>query len=304
MNEFAHVRRQRVYRQEDALDFPIPTSVFEHVLYTQDAPYCIEYQRYEKDAFTRPHYGHTLEVILSFGVRGDYSIAGRPVELREDSMLFIPPNVLHSGTLRVSEPAYILNLKFDFERLKPMVDVEKMYAQLGYSIGMLGQCRPDREETVRAVQALIDADGELFMRTAALIRLFGVWARGLNGVRAEAPLGDDGLNRLIAWTEQNFRSRITIDDAARVMHLSRSYFCSYFRQKTGMTYLNYLNRLRVEQAGLMLISGMTASESCAACGFEDLSYFIQLFRRHTGCTTREFVEKFARERGDVLNFRN
>lgn len=301
MNEFAYVRRQRVYRPEDALDFPIPTSVFEHVLYTPDAPYCIEYQRYEKDAFTRPHYGHTLEVILSFGVRGDYSIAGRPVELKEDSMLFIPPNVLHSGALRVAEPAYILNLKFDFERLKPMVDVEKMYAQLGYSIGMLGQCRPDREETVRAVQALIDADGELFMRTAALIRLFGVWARGLKDVRAETPLSDDGLNRLIAWTEQNFCSRITIDDAARVMHLSRSYFCSYFRQKTGMTYLNYLNRLRVEQAGLMLISGMTASESCAACGFEDLSYFIQLFRRHTGCTTREFVEKFARERVGVLN---
>lgn len=293
MNEVYQVRRQRVYKQSGGMEFPIPTTMFEHVLYTQEAPYCIEYQRYEKDAVTRPHYGHTLEVIVSFGVRGDYSIDGRPVPLEEESILFIPPNVLHSGTLRGSERAYLINLKFDFERLRPTVDIERMYAQKGCSINQLIACQPDRAATVAAVQALIDADDDLFRRTAALIHLFGVWADGLSGARGGMPLADDGLNQLITWTEQNYKNRITIDDAARVMHLSRSYFCNYFKQKTGMTYLSYLNRLRIEQAGLMLLSGMTASESCAACGFDDLSYFIQLFRRETGCTTRQFVEKFS-----------
>lgn len=295
MNGLYHVRSRRVYMQDGALDFPIPATMFEHVLYTQDAPYCIEYQRYDQDAVTRPHYGHTLEVIISFGVQGDYNIDGRPVPLCEDSILFIPPNVLHSGMLRVSRPAHILNLKFDFERLRPMVDIERMYAQHGYSVNMLIGCQPDRERTVSIVQELIDGDDDLFKRTSALVKLFGVWAEGLSGEREVLPLADAGLNQLITWTEQNYRNRITIDDAAKVMHLSRSYFCSMFKQKTGMTYLNYLNRLRIEQAGLMLLSGMTASQSSAACGFDDLSYFIQLFRRLTGFTTREFIEKFSRE---------
>ena len=293
MNEAYQVRRQRIYRQSGAMEFPIPTSMLEHMLFTQEAPYCIEYKRYEKDAVTRPHYGHTLEVIVSFGVRGDYSIGGRPVSLEEDSVFFIPPNMLHSGTLHGSENAYLINLKFDFERLRPVVDIERMYAQKGCSINQLIYCQPDRIATEKAVQALIDADDDLFLRTAALVRLFGLWADSINGARGGMPLADEGLSRLIAWTEQNYRNRITIDDAAKVMHLSRSYFCNHFKQMTGMTYLSYLNRLRIEQAGLMLLSGMTASECCAACGFDDLSYFIQLFRRETGCTTRQFIERFS-----------
>ena len=293
VNELYQVRRQRVYRQTADAGFPIPETVLEHMLYTQEVPYCIEYQRYENDAVTRPHYGHTLEVIVSFGVSGDYSIAGRAVPLEADSILFIPPNMLHSGVIRGAENTYLINLKFDFERLRPMVDIERMYSLKGLSVNQLIYCRPDRNETVAAVMALIDHDGDLFLRTAALIKLFGIWADGLEGARGVIPLADEGLERLIAWTEQNYKSRITIDDAARIMHLSRSYFCNYFRQKTGMTYLGYLNRLRIEQAGFMLLSGMTASEACAACGFDDLSYFIQLFRRETGCTTRQFVEKFS-----------
>lgn len=293
MNEVYPVRRHRIYRQSEDMEFPIPTTMFEHMLFTQESPYCIEYQRYEKDAVTRPHYGHTLEVIVSFGVRGDYSIAGRPVALEADSILFIPPNLLHSGMLRGAEGAYLINLKFDLDRLKQTVDIERMYAQQGFSIKQLLFCQPDRDATVAAVQELIDADAELFMRISALVKLFGIWINGMNGARNAMPLTDEGLDRLISWTEQNYKKRITIDDAARVMHLSRSYFCNYFKQKTGMTYLSYLNRLRIEQAGLMLLSGMTASESCTACGFDDLSYFIQLFRRETGCTTRQFIDKFA-----------
>jgi len=293
MNELYQVRRQRIYRQNAAMEFPIPTTMLEHVLYTQEAPYCIEYQYYDKDAVTRPHYGHTLEVIVSFGVQGDYNIDGRAVPLEADSILFIPPNMLHSGTLKGTAHAYIINLKFDFERLRPVVDIERMYAREGFSVNQLIYCQPDREQTVSAIQTLIDSDDDLFMRTAALVRLFGVWLSGLTGARACLPRADEELNQLISWTEQNYKNHITIDDAAKVMHLSRSYFCNYFKQKTGMTYLNYLNRLRIEQAGLMLLSGMTASECSAACGFDDLSYFIQLFRRVTGCTTRQFAEKFS-----------
>lgn len=284
---------KRVYARESAHDFPIPTDIFEQGVYTQDAPYRIEYQRYDQDDVTPPHYGHTLEVIISLGVKGDYNIDGRPVPLMDDSILFIPPNVLHSGVLRVDRAAYILNLKFDFERLKPTVDIEYLLARQGLSVNMLMACRPDRQRTIAAVQELIDTDADPFRRTAALLRLFGLWAKGMSG-SAEIPVSGEGLHKLIAWTEQNYKNRITIDDAARVMHLSRSYFCSMFRQKTGMTYINYLNRLRIERAGRLLLTGMTASQSSQACGFDDLSYFIQLFRRVTGLTTREFVEKYSR----------
>ena len=197
VNELYQVRRQRVYIQAADAGFPIPDTMLEHMLYTQEAPYCIEYQYYENDAVTRPHYGHTLEVIVSFGVQGDYSIAGRAVPLKADSILFIPPNTLHSGVIHGSANAYLINLKFDFERLRPLVDIERMYSFKGLSVNQLISCRPDRTETVEAVMALIDNDDDLFLRTASLIRLFGLWADGLDGARSAIPIADEGLERLI-----------------------------------------------------------------------------------------------------------
>ncbi len=192
MYSWGIVRQRRVEMQENAAGFPIPETLFEHVLYTQEIPYCIEYQRYEKDTMTRPHYAHTLEVIISFGVQGDYNIGGISVPLKEDGILFIPPDVIHSGILYLPKPAHLINLKFDLEQLRSLVDIEHIYARAGYSIRQLISCRPNREKTIRAVQRLIDADDDLFERTAALIHLFGIWAKGLSELR-EAVICTDSL---------------------------------------------------------------------------------------------------------------
>ena len=62
-----------------------------------------------------------------------------------------------------------------------------------------------------------------------------------------------------------------------------------FRQATGQTPLQYLNRKRIEAATDMLrASNLSVSDVAWQVGFGDVSYFTRLFRQHTGLTPARY----------------
>ena len=70
---------------------------------------------------------------------------------------------------------------------------------------------------------------------------------------------------------------------------NKHYFCNKFKTATGETYLQYLNNLRVFHACKMLKKGHALTEICEKCGFENMSYFIQLFKKIVGTTPKQYA---------------
>jgi AraC-like DNA-binding protein len=64
-------------------------------------------------------------------------------------------------------------------------------------------------------------------------------------------------------------------------HFSRCFSCSY-----GVSPMKYLVTRRLEQARLLLASGLKVSEAAAMVGYEDQFYFSRLFKKHYGCSPR------------------
>jgi AraC-like DNA-binding protein len=102
------------------------------------------------------------------------------------------------------------------------------------------------------------------------------------------------LRKLIHWTSENYTYRINLEQAAQEIGFSTTYFCSWFKKNTNMTYNLYLNQVRIKQACRYLSAGMSLKEAAYACGFEDISYFIQLFRKVQGCTPKSYVRNLTR----------
>jgi AraC-like DNA-binding protein len=65
------------------------------------------------------------------------------------------------------------------------------------------------------------------------------------------------------------------------------------RQTTRMTFTEYVNQYRVQQAKLLLRQQRSVTEACFSSGFESLSYFNRVFRRATGTSPREFKSRFT-----------
>lgn len=103
---------------------------------------------------------------------------------------------------------------------------------------------------------------------------------------------DTALNRIssaIAYIKENLASKLTVDDICNAVGLSRYYFMREFKRITGYTLTAYINIIRCEQAKTLLkTSQLQIKEISAQCGFENISYFTNVFKKHTGMSPSEF----------------
>ncbi|MBE6702324.1 MAG: AraC family transcriptional regulator [Ruminococcaceae bacterium] len=104
---------------------------------------------------------------------------------------------------------------------------------------------------------------------------------------------------LLDWIEQNYADRITLTELAAVAGSTEKYLCRFFKEYTGNSPVEYINRLRVERACLSMAAGdRSITEIAMDSGFNDISYFCKIFKRYKGVSPREYRRRF--EKRDVV----
>ncbi len=94
---------------------------------------------------------------------------------------------------------------------------------------------------------------------------------------------DPMMERYIEWLDRNFFETVSIDSGAEVTGMSRRTFTTKFKQRTGVTWLEYVNRLRIDHAVELLKNTDRKITSIAfQCGFEDVSTFYRTFAKFQG----------------------
>ena len=73
--------------------------------------------------------------------------------------------------------------------------------------------------------------------------------------------------------------------------MSQNYFCKLFRDVTGETPVEYITTYRLEMASEMLLSGAKVTDVALDCGFNDLSYFIHIFKKNLGISPKQYAKK-------------
>jgi AraC-like DNA-binding protein len=96
------------------------------------------------------------------------------------------------------------------------------------------------------------------------------------------------LKIVYAFIENNFQRNITIDEMGQLTHLSKAAFCRYFKKMTRLTFTEFLNQFRIEQAKRLLKEDKNVTETCYECGFESLSYFNRIFKKVVGQNPIQF----------------
>jgi AraC-type DNA-binding domain-containing proteins len=88
---------------------------------------------------------------------------------------------------------------------------------------------------------------------------------------------------------ENYTRKISLKEIADMAGLSPPYFSTIFKEEMGENLSKYLNRLRVEKAGrLLLETDMSLSEIAACCCFEDQSWFSKIFKAFTGISPGKY----------------
>lgn len=98
-----------------------------------------------------------------------------------------------------------------------------------------------------------------------------------------ATLIDPRIKKATYYITEHYSEDITVGSLAEQANLNPVYFGKLFRESTGSTCKEYLNRIRINNAEMMLSSGdFNVSETAERCGFHDISYFSNLFKLMKG----------------------
>ncbi|WP_052350671.1 AraC family transcriptional regulator [Paenibacillus gorillae] len=104
----------------------------------------------------------------------------------------------------------------------------------------------------------------------------------------------DLASQLIRYMQEYYAEPLTRESLAQTFHYSVPYLSKHFRRKTGTSIIDYLIQIRMNQAETLLQqTGLSLQEIAASVGYADVSYFIRMFKKHTGVTPKQYKDKSA-----------
>ena len=93
---------------------------------------------------------------------------------------------------------------------------------------------------------------------------------------------ENQIAQAINWLKANFAKPIAIEELAKIVHMAPSTFYKHFKTLTGVTPLQYIKRLRLNEAHRLLMLDGNLSQAAKQVGYDSLSQFIREYKRLYG----------------------
>lgn len=107
----------------------------------------------------------------------------------------------------------------------------------------------------------------------------------------------EALERALVYVQTHYSKDLSLEEVASVANLSYWYLSRLFTRRVGMSFQEYLTRLRLQAAQELLVeTRLTVEEVARQVGYEDASHFAHIFKQRTGMTPRAFARTY-REQG-------
>jgi YesN/AraC family two-component response regulator len=97
------------------------------------------------------------------------------------------------------------------------------------------------------------------------------------------------FDNAIRFMKDHYKSDIKLEDLAALTFFSPNYFCKRFKECTGMNVVEYIQKLRIEEAcNLLKTTNMRIIDIGATVGYNDIKFFTKLFKKNTGKSPSEY----------------
>jgi AraC-like DNA-binding protein len=239
------------------------------------------------------HVHPEYEIVYIEGTNGTRHIGDHISRYEDSDLAFIGPNIPHLNFdygVKPNHEKIVVQLKEDFLGkeflLAPeLADVKKLFDAAKTGLVFKGKTKAIVGEKLKELTAL-----KGFKQLNMLLDIFQTLAQSSESdplsieplLNNQAFKEQQRLKNIHNFVEQNYAQTIDFQEVISLSNLSNAAFCRYFRRMTGMTFTDYLNQYRINQAKQLLLQDYSVTETCYACGFENLSYFNKSFRRWVG----------------------
>lgn len=97
------------------------------------------------------------------------------------------------------------------------------------------------------------------------------------------------MMKILNYINEHYAESLSLSLLAEKFSFNYNYLSTYFNTYNNEGFSEYINRLRIEKACLLLRNkNLQISEICNSVGYTDHSYFTKVFKKFSGCTPREY----------------
>ncbi len=221
---------------------------------------------------------------------------GRTVEVTGDRFVAIPPRCLHRGLHDVRTPASLCGVIFDPRTAAARRNTPFTARDLGWLTAQFAthalEAHPMSAELHRQVVAINhlirdwQAHHEAAVATALRLLTCNIIFEAARQLTGAHPVhGKVAVDAALAHLQAHFHEPLPMTELARATGCSRARLFQLFKENTGLTPNDYLQRLRVTKARELLADpARTITDVAFATGFSSSQYFSNVFRKYLGMT--------------------
>ncbi len=243
------------------------------------------------------HWHEEIELLYQLNGKSDIQIDNRKHQIRNKLLTVINSRQVHSIYTYSDTSMFIcvhISKRFIVKYMPDIVlcRINCIPDEIPDSLfpEYLSVCRK-MEELLRLYMAdaaayPLESDGIILQVLAHLIRSFSAKSAPAELDLASADRATfNRLREIITYVDEHFREPISLQDAAGHLGLGREYFCRFFKKNMGISFLKFLNEVRISHVYQDLVqTDAPIAEIAERNGFHNQKLFNRIFREIYGCT--------------------
>ena len=243
------------------------------------------------------HWHEEIELLYQLNGRSDIQIDGEKYQIQNKLLTVIDSRQVHSIHTYSDTSMFIcvhISKKL-IEKYIPDIDLYRIYC---IPDDIPDSQFPEYLSVCRQMEALLrlyitdkpawqmESEGIILQVLAQLIRHFSrKSAPDEIGLSSADRISFNRIRDVITYVEEHFREPISLQDIAGHLSLGREYFCRFFKKNMGMSFLRYLNEVRISHVYRDLEqTDAPIAEIAEKNGFHNQKLFNRTFREVYGCT--------------------
>ena len=264
-----------------------------------------------KQKFDFPlHYHEEYELNLILNAKGAKRVVGGHIEVIDEvELVLVGPNLYHAWFTHQCLSGEITEVTIQFH--KDLFDEKFLKRnQLSFIKNMLERSQRGILFSQDAILALKDRLLALDKKTGfdSVLELLSI-LHDLSISRNMRTLSDlsftnEKLNynsrrieKVFEYMNDNYNKQVTLAEVSRIANMPEASFSRFIKKRTGKTFIDSLNEIRLGHASRMLIDTTnTIAEIAYKCGFNNISNFNRIFKRKKFCIPKEFRETYTGNR--------
>lgn len=265
-------------------------------------------QEDRQDDFYR-HYHRHHEIQITYILKGSGSVViGNLIQpFFENELYILKANDPHIFIKEETDDEFIhvVHIFVAFDQLQALFNLQEIHGIRTFfeALDSSKKLSPDYSLGCRtAFRSLLEREG--LGKLMKVLEIFGFLTShdkqmtSLYSGLQEAHFNDKvggRINTVLRYSLENYNKEISIAEVAKLVHMTPSAFCKYFKKHTMKTYVTFLNEIRIEKACQLLINRSTENiaEVAYQCGFNTVVHFNRVFKHILRSSPSQFIHKHA-----------